>query len=182
MGRRKGNEELSGLIEEVLRTVYGASWSDRQKKLGETTFKKTEQLLYYYKTLTEHLESEKDYIDMIYKKRSCSVVRYTKNRQDVIDMDVITKERVESYRRSCKDVERVTKALESIQNKKGYEVIVLRYLQRKEDGTVFTFEEIAEKLSKHKNYNNMLSEKTVRNYKNRLIKEMAVRLFGSDAM
>ena len=69
------------------------------------------------------------------------------------------------------------------------EVIQIRYLsrKRKREGKrileeLYTYEEIAENLAGQQGYNDNLNERTVRNYKNTLIKEMAVFLFGSDAI
>ena len=99
------------------------------------------------------------------------------------------RDRKASYERSLNDVERIEKALKKIKDRKGYEVIELRYLsrkQRKEGGKLiedtYTYEEITEMLAGENGYNDNLNEKTVRNYKNALIKEMAVLLFGSDAI
>ena len=65
----------------------------------------------------------------------------------------------------------------------------MRYLQRKkitENGKqteeVYTFEEIADILSGQQGYNDNLNEKTARNYKNALVRNMAIFLFGSDAV
>lgn len=65
----------------------------------------------------------------------------------------------------------------------------MRYLSRRrreENGRitedVYTYEEIAEILAGKNGYNENLNERTVRNYKNTLVKEMAVLLFGSDAI
>ena len=86
-------------------------------------------------------------------------------------------------------VKTMWKALKKIEGKKGYEVIQMRYLQRKkitENGKqteeVYTFEEIADILSGQQGYNDNLNEKTVRNYKNALVRDMAIFLFGSDAV
>ena len=86
-------------------------------------------------------------------------------------------------------MERIEKALKKIEGKKGYEVIQMRYLQRKkitENGKqteeVYTFEEIADILSGQQGYNDNLNEKTARNYKNALVRNMAIFLFGSDAV
>lgn len=91
---------------------------------------------------------------MIGKKKSGSVVRYSKNRVEKPDEDQLLEDRLASYRRSKNDVERIEKALKKIEGKKGYEVIQMRYLQRKkitENGKqteeVYTFEEIADILS-----------------------------------
>lgn len=105
------------------------------------------------------------------------------------DEDQLLEDRLASYRRSKNDVERIEKALKKIEGKKGYEVIQMRYLQRKkitESGKqteeVYTFEEIADILSGQQGYNDNLNEKTVRNYKNALVRDMAIFLFGSDAV
>ena len=65
----------------------------------------------------------------------------------------------------------------------------MRYLQRKkvtEDWKqaeeVYTFEDLADILSGQQGYSDSLNEKTVRNYKNALVYEMSVLLFGSDAI
>ena len=59
-------------------------------------------------------------------------------------------------------------------------------VQGKSDGKqteeVYTFEEIADILSGQQGYNGNLNEKTVRNYKNALVRDMAILLFGSDAV
>ena len=80
-------------------------------------------------------------------------------------------------------------AMHQTMKEKGYEVIEMRYLKRKkqvEDGkqmeTIYTFEEIAEILGGQQGYNDNLNEKTVRGYKNTLIHDMAIFLFGSDAI
>ena len=65
----------------------------------------------------------------------------------------------------------------------------LRYLSRKKktEGNkvteeVYTYEEITELLAGKGGYNDKLNEKTVRKYKNVLVREIAVLLFGSDAI
>jgi hypothetical protein len=87
-----------------------------------------------------------------------------------------------SYNRSKTDVERIEKALERIRKKKGYEVIEYRYLKRKANDEVYTYEEITDMLAGQQGYNENLNEKTVRNYKNSLVRDMSVFLFGSDAI
>ena len=126
---------------------------------------------------------------MINKRKSGSVVRYSENKVEKPDEDQILTDRIASYQRSKNDVERIEKALKKIEGKKGYEVIQMRYLQRKricENGKqteeVYTFEEIADALSGQQGYNDNLNEKTVRNYKNVLVRDMAIFLFGSDAV
>ena len=102
---------------------------------------------------------------------------------------MILADRQASYERSKSDIERIEKALAKIKDRKGYEAIEIRYLQRKKttEGKrvteeVYTWEEITDILANTDGYQDNLNEKTVRNYKNTLIREMAVLLFGSDAI
>ena len=125
-------------------------------------------------------------IDEVFKKmNSISWLE----RQKAMKDEAFKNTEIASYNRSKNDVERIEKALKKIEGKKGYEVIEMRYLQRKktvENGKqveeVYTFEEIADILGGQQGYNENLNEKTVRNYKNALVRDMAIFLFGSDAV
>lgn len=182
-------ETIAITIDEVFRKMNSISWLERQKAMKDEAFKNTEKILYCFNTLKEHVASETEYLGMIFKKKSGSLVRYSKNRVEKPDDDQLLEDRIASYWRSKNDVERIEKALEKIKSKKGYEVIQMRYLQRKkitDNGKqieeVYTFEEIADILGGQQGYNDNLNEKTVRNYKNALVRDMAIFLFGSDAI
>lgn len=176
-------------IDEVFKKMNSISWLDRQKAMQEEAFKNTEKILYCYQVLKEHIADEKEYLEMALHGKSASFIRYSKNKVVPADEESILRDRKASYERSLNDAKRIEKALKKIKNKKGYEVIELRYLSRKrreEGGRItedtYTYEEIAEILAGENGYNDNLNEKTVRNYKNALIREMAVLLFGSDAI
>ena len=180
-------ETIAAAIDEAFKRMNGVSWLERQKAMKEDTFKNTEKILYCYNILKEHVADEEAYLAMI--GRSGSVVRHSRNRPERPDSGQLLEDRIASYQRSRNDVERIGKALKKIEGRKGYEVIQMRYLQRKkvtEDWKqaeeVYTFEEIADILSGQQGYSDSLNEKTVRNYKNALVYEMSVLLFGSDAI
>ena len=118
------------------------------------------------------------------KQTSGSVVKYSKNKVEKPDEDQLLEDRIASYNRSKSDVDRIEKALKKIRGRKGYEVIEYRYLKRKgeKQDEIYTYEEIADILAGQQGYNENLNEKTVRNYKNTLVRDMAVFLFGSDAI
>ncbi len=182
-------ETITVTIDEVFKKMNSISWLERQKAMKDEAFKSTEKILYCFNILKEHVADEKEYIDMMRKEKSSSVVRYSRNKAEKPDEDQLLEDRIASYNRSKSDVERIEKALGKIKCKKGYEVIEMRYLQRKgktEDGKeteeVYTFEEIADILGGQYGYNENLNEKTVRNYKNVLVRDMAIFLFGSDAV
>lgn len=182
-------ETIAVTIDEVFKKMNSISWLERQKAMKDEAFKNTEKILYCFSILKEHVADEEAYLGMIGKKKSGSVVRYTKNRAEKPDEDQLLEDRIASYRRSKNDVERIEKALEKIKDKRGYEVIEMRYLKRRkmtdngrETEEIYTFADIAEALAGQPGYNENLNEKTVRNYKNTLIRDMAIFLFGSDAV
>lgn len=182
-------ETIEITIDEVFKKMNSISWLERQKAMKDEAFKNTEKILYCSNILKEHVADEEAYLGMIDKKKSGSVVRYSKNKVEKPDEDQLLEDRIASYRRSKSDADRIEKALEQIRNKKGFEVIEMRYLKRRkgaEDGReteeIYTFAEITEFLAGQPGYSENLNEKTVRNYKNALIRDMAVFLFGSDAV
>lgn len=180
-------ETIAVTIDEVFRKMNSISWLDRQKAMKDEAFKNTEKILYCYNILKEHVADEKEYIGMMQKSKSGSMVRYSKNKAEKPDEDQLLEDRISSYNRSKSDVERIEKALVRIKAKKGYEVIEYRYLRRKQDKAtmsddIYTFEQITEILAGQQGYSENLNEKTVRNYKNALVRDMAVFLFGSDAI
>lgn len=175
-------ETIAVTIDEVFKKMNSISWLERQKAMKDEAFKNTEKILYCFNILKEHVSDEAAYIGMMKKGKSCSVVRYAKNKPEKPDEDQLLEDRIASYNRSKSDVERIEKALAKIKTKRGYEVIEYRYLSRKEKDEIYTFEEIADILAGQQGYNENLNEKTVRNYKNALVRDMAVFLFGSDAI
>lgn len=179
---KETKETILVTIDEVFKKMNSISWLERQKAMKEEAFKNTEKILYCFNILKEHVADEKEYLDMVRKNKSTSIVRYSKNKVEKPCEDQLFEDRVTSYNRSKTDVERIEKALAKIKGRKGCEVIEYRYLRRKEGGGVYTFSEIADMLAGEHGYNINLNEKTVRGYKNDLVRDMAVFLFGSDAL
>lgn len=177
-------ETIAITIDEVFKKMNSISWLERQKAMKDEAFKNTEKILYCFNILKEHVADEQEYIAMMKKQTSGSVVRYAKNKVAKPDEDQLLEDRIASYNRSKSDVDRIEKALKKISGRKGYEVIQYRYLMRKgeKQDEVYTYEEIADILAGQQGYNENLNEKTVRNYKNTLVRDMAVFLFGSDAI
>lgn len=177
-------ETIAVTIDEVFKKMNSISWLERQKAMKDEAFKNTEKILYCFNILKEHVTDEKEYIAMMQKQTSGSVVKYSKNKVEKPDEDQLLEDRIASYNRSKSDVDRIEKALKKIKGRKGYEVIEYRYLKRKgeKQDEIYTYEEIADILAGQQGYNENLNEKTVRNYKNTLVRDMAVFLFGSDAI
>lgn len=182
MVSKETKETILATIDEVFKKMNSKSWLDRQKAMSKAAFKNTETILYCFKTLKEHVSDEQEYLEIALHKKSKSITSYTKNGCGPVDDDTKLRDRMDSYRRSLNDVKRVEAALEHIRNRKGYEIVEMRYFDSKAGGEKYTWEEIASMLAGSNGYSDNLNEKTVRVYKDRLIKEMAVYLFGSDAI
>ena len=58
----------------------------------------------------------------------------------------------------------------------------MRYFEKSSLGETYTWEEIAEWCAGKYGFSENLNEKTVRNIKNKLIKQMSIIIFGSDAL
>ncbi|MDD3173596.1 MAG: hypothetical protein PHF63_08050 [Herbinix sp.] len=160
-------------INATIHKINNITMIDRVKILKEDTFKNTEKLLYNYNTLKEHVTDEVGYYGMMDKRASGSIIRYSKSKAITND-DEMQRCREESYIRSKNDLTRLDKAMNKVKSKKEFKVIELRYLMKNDNGETYTFEEIAEILEK--------DEKTVRMWKNKIIKEISIYLFGSDAI
>ncbi len=164
---------IESTVSATIEKISKLSSIDRMKEIKDETFKNTEKLLYRYKTLKEHVTDEKEYFDMLYKRSSGSIVRYSKTKATQ-NTDEMLRLREESLDRSKNDIDRLEKAIEKIKSKKEFQVIQLRYFETNENDETRTFEEIASILG--------IDEKTARTWKNKMINEIAVRLFGSDAI
>lgn len=164
---------IESTINNTIDKMNSITTLDRMKAMRNETFKNTEKLLYNYNSLKEHVADENEYFDMLNKTTSKSIVRYSKNKV-YISEDEMLKSREGSFLRSRSDVERIEKALNKIKKNKEYKVIELRYLQKKEEGDIYTYEEIADILQR--------DEKTIRTWKSKMIKELSISLFGTDAI
>ncbi len=175
------NKTATATVDEAIEKMSSFSWIERIKAISNDYFTSTEKLLYAYPALQSHLAHEDEYFDMAFHTSSGSVVKYSKYQVSKPEEEQILKDRKESYNRSKSDLEKIEKALESIKNEKGYEIIKLRYFVTRKDGNTRTWQEVAEELGKLDKYPDDIAESTIRKYKNRLVRKMAVVIFGSDA-
>lgn len=184
------NKELPGIsiddlkavinlsIKENMEEVSKVSFIERQKNIRSEMFRNTERLLYSFSALEIHLKNEKEYLEMAFKNSSGSIIKYSKNKVEKPEDDQLLADRKKSYERSLHDYNRLKEALDLVSHRKGFGVIQLKYLS----GENYTHEEIAEKLAGTEGFSENLSEKTVGRYKNILVNEIALYLFGTDAL
>lgn len=175
------NKTATATVDGAIEKMSSFSWIERIKAISNDYFTSTEKLLYAYPALQSHLAHEDEYFDMAFHTSSGSVIKYSKYQVSKPEEEQILKDRKESYNRSKSDLEKIEEALESIKNEKGYEIIKLRYFVTRKDGNTRTWQEVAEELGKLDKYPDDIAESTIRKYKNRLVRKMAVVIFGSDA-
>lgn len=168
------------ILNEQNEQLSKVSFIERQKLVQSNTYKSTERLLYNFNALKEHLENESEYLDMAYHKTAGSIVKFQKNKVDKPTDDQLLQDRIDSYRRSLHDFERIKKAIDAVSDQKGFEIIRLKYLTPGNE--TVTYEGIAEQLAGTHGFSDKLNEKTVRRYKNLLINKIATLIFGSDAI
>ena len=181
MGRQSDMELIENTVNVTIRKMSETAALDRMKALRNETFKNTEKLLYNYKALKDHVENETEYFGMLSKRTAGSIIRYSKSKA-ITNEDEMIRLREESLMRSKADLERLENGLKRIGDRKEYIVIEKRYFNKKRNGDTITFEEIAEELSLTGEFPETLSEKTVRRWKNSLVQELSVYIFGSDAI
>ena len=153
---------------------------ERQKTMQSNAFRNTEKLLYNLDALEKHLENEKEYLAMAFHKNAGSIVKYQKNKSEKPTDDQLLQDRLKSYERSKHDYQRIKDALDAVSDHKGFSIIQLKYLTP--GHPKITYEELAEELAGQDGFSEKLNEKTVRRYKDLIVKEIATILFGSDAI
>lgn len=173
-------KSVADILNEQNEQLSKVSFIERQKLVQSNTYKSTERLLYNFNALKEHLENETEYLDMAYHKTAGSIVKFQKNKVDKPTDDQLLQDRIDSYRRSLHDFERIKKAIDAVSDQKGFEIIRLKYLTPGNE--TVTYEGIAEQLAGTHGFSDKLNEKTVRRYKSLLINKIATLIFGSDAI
>lgn len=137
-------------------------------------FKETERLLYSLPALRLKVAQDEEDIQnglMKLKERSKDIVRVSSS-GGIYDIETKEEryiaERKASMERTKREIQRIERALETIQDDEYYDIIPMKYW----DG--LTAIEIAERLH--------CDERTYRRHKNRLINKLKVVLFGADAL
>lgn len=139
-------------------------------------FKETERLLYSLPALRLKVAQDEEDLRnglVILKERSRDIVRPTFGGSGGVH-DTETREekyiaaRVESMERTKKEIQRIERALETIEDDEYYDIIPLKYWDQLPPA------EIAERLN--------CDERTFYRHKNRLVNKLKVVLFGADAL
>jgi RNA polymerase sigma factor (sigma-70 family) len=138
-------------------------------------FKETERLLYSLPALKLKVAQDEEDLKnglVKFREKSRDVIRpsqggYGPSDPEAKEERYIT-DRMESMERTKREIQRIERALETIQDDEYYEIIPLKYW----DG--LSPVEIAERLN--------CDERTFYRHKNRLVNKLKVVLFGADAL
>ena len=173
--------EIARLIEkrverEVKRAAEAIIKANKEIEASQRNyFKETERLLYSLPALRLKVaQDEEDLKNGLVKLREKSrdIVKPSRGGAAVCDPEErearYIEQRKESMERTKKEIARIERALETIQDDEYYEIVPLKYWDQ------LTPAEIAEALN--------CDERTYRRHKNRLVNKVKVVLFGADAL
>jgi hypothetical protein len=162
------------LIYEAVNEGRKSEKIDMQKKRNPY-FQETESKLYKYPLLIKKIENDKLDIRDLEKElkkyggsqRSKSIAFMTTGGEKIDQeekQEIIIDSIKQKMKETQKEINKIEKALQSISNNKGYEIIKLKYFDREND------QNICDKL--------YISIKTLWIWKNRLITDLSVIFFG----
>jgi RNA polymerase sigma factor (sigma-70 family) len=137
-------------------------------------FKETERLLYSLPALRLKVAQDEEDLQnnqIVMKRKSADVIRFSGigNNSNLYDPEAdYIESRKASMERTKREIQRIDRALETIQDDQYYEIIPLKYW----DG--LKLEEISERMN--------CDMSTVCRAKNRLVNKLKIVLFGADAL
>lgn len=165
-------EDLVQSVKAALKDFSPERAPKKRKQTQSSYFKRTEELLYAYPKLKQEIAALTDCFDTDRRRQSSpghASVATTGSEE------MLTR-RYAQYDRARAGLDWIEQALRLVQNEAGYNVIEMRYLggPSPNTGRPPAWEDIAEALQ--------IGEHRVRRYRNRLVNEIALYIFGTDAI
>lgn len=192
MGKNKVaiTEEVRELINEVARATASAAYIDNAGG-NINYFRAMESLLWNYKKLKALVEDEAAYCEVEYhagKKTFAAAPRAVGYYQQHTEADIVEemqKQKAVSFQRTKARFDEVDRVVKLFADKKEFAVVRMYYFHedaagndRAPDEKQYTFEQIAEELD---GIGLARDEKTARRWRNKVVNDMAVCLFGKPA-
>lgn len=190
-------QQADGIAEEV-RELIALTAEETASKIymenvsGQVNYYRiVEKLLYNYKRLEALVRNEEEYLTVELHGRSKSVTVYApsgggheyKTEADIADE--VARERLANYERTASNFREVEKVLDLFRARKEFIVIRMYYFnedadgnERANDAAQYTWEQIALELSER---GILRDEKTARRWRNNIINDIAVCMFGKAA-
>lgn len=179
-------EETRKLINEVARATASMAYINNA---GDQInyFRAMESLLYNYKKLEALVANEEEYTRVEYHERSKSLITFPpgepKNRDDVLEE--LERQRAISYQRTRARFDEVDRVVQLFKDRKEFYVVRMYYFgedaqgnQRAAGSQQYTWEDIAYELS---GLGLIRDAKSARRWRNKIVNDMAVCLFGMPA-
>lgn len=184
----KNKEQLSPELREA---IFDAARAGALEAYGDAGgsyvnyFKAMETLLYNFRKLAALIENEEDYCDVEYHagKKSFgytpTVTGYTSRKTEEELVEDMREEKRKQYAETRKGFERLQRAISLFADQKEFIVIRLYYFGEdingdpREDGRALTWSDISDMIG--------IDEKTARRWRNKIVNDMAVCIFGIPA-
>jgi hypothetical protein len=175
--------ETMELIKEVASATASMAYIDNIG--GDINyFRATESLLYNYKKLEALMINEEAYLEVEYHEKSKSLVSFSPGRgyQTTDVMDELRQQRIVSYKRTKARFDEIDRVIKMFRDREEFPVVQMYYFKENLNGEAieggFTFEDIADELER---LGLARTEKTARRWRNRIVNDIAVCLFGKPA-
>lgn len=190
MAKKTGiTDEVRELINEVARATASMAYIDGMG--GEVNyFRAMESLLFNYKKLAALVADYEGYTHVELQRKSNSITSFSpssgnayRTEEDVLEE--LERDKVKAYHRTRARFEEVDRVVKLFADRKEFHVVRMYYFgedaqgeQRPADAPPYTWEEIAEELG---NMGLIRDAKSARRWRNKIVNDMAVCMFGKPA-
>lgn len=183
----KISEDVRELINEVARATAGAAYENTSGPVNY--FRAMESLLFNYKKLAALVADYEGYMKVELPEKSTSIIAFSpssgpyKAKEDILEE--IERDKLAAYQRTRARFEELEKVVNLFRDRKEFHVVRMYYFgedaegnQRPDDAKSYTWEEIAFELS---DMGMVRDAKSARRWRNKIVNDMAVCMFGKAA-
>ena len=183
----KISEDVRELINEVARATACAAYENMSGPVNY--FRAMESLLFNYKKLAALVADYEVYMKVELPEKSTSIIAFSplsgtyKAKEDILEE--IERDKLAEYQRTRARFEELEKVVNLFRDRKEFHVVRMYYFgedaegnQRPDDAKPYTWEEIAFELS---DMGMVRDAKSARRWRNKIVNDMAVCMFGKAA-
>lgn len=183
----KISDDMRELINEVARATACAAYENTSGPVNY--FRAMESLLFNYKKLAALVADYKGYMKVELPEKSTSIIAFSpssgpyKAKEDILEE--IERDKLTAYQRTRARFEELEKVVNLFRDRKEFHVVRMYYFgedaegnQRPDDAKPYTWEEIAFELS---DMGMVRDAKSARRWRNKIVNDMAVCMFGKAA-
>ncbi len=174
---------IAAAVSQAVQQTAAAMQQEAKQEPERNYFKITEKLLYSYPTLKRIVSDKAAYTRVDLRERSKSVVKFNpggqwKSRDDIIDE--LERDKEAEFDITARDFKKLDRVIQQFKERKEFPVVRLYYFNENADGSPrlqdapeMTWEEVSLELGRE--------AKTLRRYRNNIVNDMAICLFGIEA-